>query len=172
MVPVNSTANNTANTLDANHKPEMALAITPFHALCGFRPLPEIANFLRVVPELASLIPATVLQTFLSAASSRNPGGPIEKSALRNAFAAVMTAPELDFQYQIRLLVSRYKGGGAKITEGENQELVDLVLRLNSQFPGDIGILCPFLLNYVILQPGEAIFLGAGEPHAYVSGGD
>lgn len=150
----------------------MALAITPFRALCGFRPLPEIANFLRLVPELASLIPATVLQTFLSAASSRTPGGPMEKAALKNVFAAVMTAPELEFQYQLRLLVSRYKGGGAKIMEGESQELVDLVLRLNSQFPGDIGVFCPFLLNYMVLQPGEAIFLGAGEPHAYISGGN
>jgi hypothetical protein len=32
-------------------------------------------------------------------------------------------------------------------------------------------VFCAFLLNYVSLQPGEAIFLGAGEPHAYVSGG-
>ncbi|KAF5362294.1 hypothetical protein D9756_002049 [Leucocoprinus leucothites] len=155
---------------DPNHKPEMALAITPFRALCGFRPLPEIANFLRVVPELASLIPATVLQTFLSAASSRNPDGPTEKAALKNVFAAVMTAPELEFKHQLKLLVSRHKGGGAKSSEGEVQELVDLVLKLNLQFPGDIGVFCPFLLNYVVLQPGEAIFLGAGEPHAYLYG--
>lgn len=156
---------------DPNHKPEMTLAITPFRALCGFRPLSEIANFLRLVPELASLIPATVLQTFLSAASSKTPGGPTEKVSLKNLFAAVMTAPELEFKHQLRLLVSRYKGGGAKVAEGESQELVDLVLRLNLQFPGDIGVFCPFLLNYVVLQPGEAIFLGAGEPHAYISGG-
>jgi mannose-6-phosphate isomerase len=149
----------------------MALAITPFRALCGFRPLPEIANFLRSVPELASLIPATVLQTFLSTASSRSSGGPTEKAALKNVFAAVMTAPELEFRHQLRLLVSRYKGGGAKVTEGETQDLVDLILKLNLQFPGDIGVFCPFLLNYIVLRPGEAIFLGAGEPHAYISGG-
>ncbi|KXN90326.1 Mannose-6-phosphate isomerase [Leucoagaricus sp. SymC.cos] len=155
---------------DPNHKPEMALALTPFRALCGFRPLPEIANFLQLVPELASLIPATVLQTFLSAASSGNTDGPSKKIALKNIFAAVMTAPELEFKHQLRLLVSRYKGGGAKSSEGESQELVDLVLRLNSQFPGDIGVFCPFVLNYITLQPGEAIFLGAGEPHAYIYG--
>jgi mannose-6-phosphate isomerase len=149
----------------------MALAITPFQALCGFRPLTEIANFLRLVPELASLIPATVLQTFLSEASSWNPGRPTEKTALKNIFAAVMTAPELEFKHQLTLLVSRYKGGGAKAPDGETQELVDLVLKLNQQFPGDIGIFCPFLLNYIVLQPGEAIFLGAGEPHAYLYGG-
>ncbi|XP_006461582.1 hypothetical protein AGABI2DRAFT_222394 [Agaricus bisporus var. bisporus H97] len=155
---------------DPNHKPEMTLAITPFRALCGFRPLPEIANFLQLVPELASLIPATVLQTFLSTASSKTPGSQTEKIALKNVFAAVMTAPELEFNHQLRLLISRYKGGGAKVAEGESQDLVDLVLRLHSQFPGDIGLFCPFLLNDITLRPGEAIYLGAGEPHAYVYG--
>jgi len=48
--------------------------------------------------------------------------------------------------------------------------LADLVIRLHDQFPGDIGVFCPFVLNYVELEKGEAIFLGAGEPHAYVSG--
>ena len=150
----------------------MALAITPFQALCGFRPLPEIAGFLQLVPELASLIPATVLQTFLSAASSRKFGEQMEKVILRNVFSAVMTAPELDFKHQLRLLISRYKGGGAKTTEGETQQLIDLVVKLNLQFPDDIGVFCPFLLNYIILKPGEAIFLGAGEPHAYLYGGN
>lgn len=32
---------------DANHKPEMAIALTPFEGLCGFRPVEEISAFLR-----------------------------------------------------------------------------------------------------------------------------
>lgn len=31
---------------DANHKPEMAIALTPFQGLCGFRPVEEIVTFL------------------------------------------------------------------------------------------------------------------------------
>ncbi|KAF9241651.1 RmlC-like cupin domain-containing protein [Melanogaster broomeanus] len=34
----------------------------------------------------------------------------------------------------------------------------------------NVGVFCAFMLNYVKLKPGQAIFLGAGEPHAYVSG--
>ncbi len=45
-----------------------------------------------------------------------------------------------------------------------------LALRLNEQFPKDIGVFAVFLLNYIILQPGESIYLGANEPHAYISG--
>ncbi|KAJ7132225.1 mannose-6-phosphate isomerase [Mycena epipterygia] len=154
---------------DANHKPEMALALTPFAALCGFLPLPTIATYLRTTAELTALIPPSIIAHFLVNASSANPTGPAEKAALKNLFAALMTADEGLVKTQLGLLVARYKAGGAKV-EGESQDLVQLVLRLDSQFPGDIGIFCAFLLNYVHLKPGEAIFLGAGEPHAYISG--
>ncbi|KXN90327.1 Mannose-6-phosphate isomerase [Leucoagaricus sp. SymC.cos] len=87
--------------------------------------------------------------------------------------APIITTLPLAFQQLTiprRVALLTDDGGGAKSSEGESQELVDLVLRLNSQFPGDIGVFCPFLLNYITLQPGEAIFLGAGEPHAYIYG--
>ncbi|KAF7370938.1 Mannose-6-phosphate isomerase [Mycena sanguinolenta] len=154
---------------DANHKPEMALALTPFSALCGFLPLPTIAIYIRTTAELTALIPPAIVTDFLAIAGSSNPTGPAEKAALKNLFAAVMTADEALVKSQLDLLVARYKAGGAKV-EGESQDVVDLVLRLDSQFPGDIGIFCSFLLNYVHLKPGQAIFLGAGEPHAYISG--
>jgi mannose-6-phosphate isomerase len=43
-------------------------------------------------------------------------------------------------------------------------------LRLCRDFPGDVGVFSPYLLNVVTLAPGEAIFLAANEPHAYLSG--
>ena len=46
-----------------------------------------------------------------------------------------------------------------------------LLRRLNSQFPGDIGCFCVFFLNYLHLNPGEAIYLAPNEPHAYIYGG-
>ncbi|KAK7031474.1 mannose-6-phosphate isomerase, partial [Favolaschia claudopus] len=154
---------------DPNHKPEMALALTPFSALCGFLPLPTIATYIRSTPELLALIPVAIASEFLTINGSSTPTGPKEKLALKNLFAAVMTAEETVVKSQLDILVARYKAHGAR-TEGESQDIVDLVLRLDSQFPGDIGIFCAYLLNYVHLKPGEAIFLGAGEPHAYISG--
>ena len=50
--------------------------------------------------------------------------------------------------------------------------LVDLAKMLNEQYPGDIGVLCVFLLNVVELKEGEAAFLGANMPHAYIKGGE
>jgi mannose-6-phosphate isomerase len=41
---------------------------------------------------------------------------------------------------------------------------------LLGEYPGDIMFLAPFLFNLVRLNPGEAIFLGPGEFHAYLEG--
>ena len=150
---------------DPNHKPEMALAITPFEALCGFRPLSEIANFLNSTPELQALIPPSIVDNFLLVSGS-NPTQQAEKVVLKALFESLMTTDESIIHHQLDILVNRYQ---SQITQ-EN-DIVKLILKLNKQFPGDIGIFCPFLLNYVRLDPGQAIFLGAGEPHAYISGG-
>jgi mannose-6-phosphate isomerase len=145
----------------------MALAITPFGALCGFRPLSAIATSLSQTPELASLVPPTIAERFSLAVSSSDE--PSRKASLRDVFAAIMTADAAIVKEQLVKLAARYKSGAARPQESE---LVDLVLTLESQFPGDIGVFCAFLLNYIKLAPGEAIFLSAGEPHAYVSGGE
>jgi mannose-6-phosphate isomerase len=44
------------------------------------------------------------------------------------------------------------------------------VKRLTEQFPGDVGVLSPLILNLVELEPGQAMYLDAGEPHAYLEG--
>ncbi|KAI0057742.1 mannose-6-phosphate isomerase [Artomyces pyxidatus] len=152
---------------DPNHKPEMALALTPFTALCGFLPLPIIAKYLSVTPEFAALVPTAIAERFTSLSTSSTPTGLEEKQALKDVFSAVMTADEAEFKAQLTKLVDRYAAG--KVHE-EELSVKELVLRVNEQFPGDIGTFCVFLLNYVQLQPGEAVFLGAGEPHAYISG--
>jgi len=151
---------------DANHKPEMALALTPFTAMCGFLPLPQIASYLKSTPEFSALIPPAISDQFTSSASI-DPSDPSAKAALKDLFSAVMTAEDSHFKSELKKLVARYEAGN--FTEQETG-VKDLVLRLNSQFPGDIGVFCAFILNYVKLNPGEAIFLAAGEPHAYVTG--
>jgi len=112
--------------------------------------------YLNAVPEFAALIPATHL---------RAPGSLVD---LRPLFSALMTAEPQSFIPQLRNLVARYREGGASPAE---LDVAPLVLDLYSQFPDDIGVFCPYMLNHVKLQPGESIFLGAGEPHAYISGG-
>jgi mannose-6-phosphate isomerase len=143
----------------------MALALTEFRALCGFLPLPRIATYLSAVPEFAALIPKPIATHFLSVSSLSSTES---KSALKNLFSALMSADRSVFTTQLRALTARYRNCGASSDE---ENVVSLVLLLESQFPDDIGVFCAFVLNYVHMMPGEAIFLGAGEPHAYISGG-
>ena len=51
-------------------------------------------------------------------------------------------------------------------------DVSEVVVRLYSQFPGDVGCFCVYFLNLIRLLPGEAIFLNANMPHAYLSGGE
>jgi len=152
---------------DPNHKPEMALALTPFTGLCGFLPLDQIATHMLETPEFAALIPNAISQHFLSISSSSGASDPYRKAALKDVFSALMTADEITVKDELSKLTRRFMKEDLNNSE---RDIKDLVLRLDNQFPGDIGVFCSFMLNYVRLNPGEAIFLGAGEPHAYVSG--
>lgn len=168
------------NYPDDNHKPEMTIAITPFDGLCGFRPLAEISHFLSTVPSLKKLIGESEVEQFQSAIkgqeTSDNQGDEEKnKKALQKAFTVLMNAKKEDVEKASKKLVAsaeeegdNFAGGGGPSNEGK--ELADLVIRLNEQFPGDIGLFVQFFLNYVKLEVGEAMFLKADDIHAYLSG--
>jgi mannose-6-phosphate isomerase len=44
------------------------------------------------------------------------------------------------------------------------------IVSLNNSYPTDIGVLSPLYLNLICLSPGEAMFLPAGQLHAYLDG--
>ncbi|KAJ3517813.1 hypothetical protein NMY22_g13882 [Coprinellus aureogranulatus] len=156
---------------DPNHKPEMALALTEFDALCGFRPLHEIADNIRATPELASLIPSATLDAFYAAvpSSPSSTATPEQKAALKNLFEAVMSASPSSVDETTSKLISRYTSSPSP-SSSPLYALEQLILTLNQSYPNDIGLFCPLLLNVLHLSPGEAIYLGAGEPHAYLKG--
>ncbi|XP_072290927.1 mannose-6-phosphate isomerase isoform X1 [Eucyclogobius newberryi] len=143
---------------DDNHKPEMAIALTPFTGLCGFRPVSEILDFLSEVPELLALVGPDSVQALKSGLSDLDQTG----SALKFCFSSMMRSrPDL-VQTQLQALVHRASEGKVPLDS--------LLLKLHSQFPGDIGCFCIYFLNLVELQPGDAMFLRANEIHAYLYG--
>jgi len=143
----------------------MALALTDFKALCGFMPTTRIAEYVKAVPEFNALIDPSIVTEFLNCTFSSESE---QKAVLKKFFSALMTADVTKITTQLRILVARYQRGGQKHVE---EGIKDLILTLNEQYPGDVGVFCAFMLNYVQMTPGQAIFLGAGEPHAYVQGG-
>ena len=164
------------NYPDDNHKPEMTIAITPFEGLCGFRPLEEIRHFLRNVPSLRELVGDEESQAFEEAIEGHGASEQGKKKALKHAFTSLMESTSEEVGSQAKLLIKQAKDEGEKFAgggvEGSNgKELSELMVRLNGQFPNDIGLFVTFFLNYVQLLPGEAMFLKADDIHAYLSGG-
>lgn len=150
---------------DSNHKPELAIALTEFEAFCGFRPVGEIVTLLNCVPEFNSTVGFKAANKFYSTSV----GDP--KRALRELFSALMTSEGDLVKRNLASLKTRWSGT-PKDTGNETLETQrKLFLKLGADFPDDIGLFGVFFLNYIILQPGEAVYMGQNEPHAYISGG-
>ncbi|XP_021063050.1 mannose-6-phosphate isomerase [Mus pahari] len=151
---------------DANHKPEMAIALTSFQGLCGFRPVEEIVTFLKKVPEFQLLIGDDA-----TAQLKQSMGGNPEAmaSAVRNCFSHLMKSEKKVVVEQLNLLVKRIS---QQVFDGNNMEDIygKLLLQLHQQHPGDIGCFAIYFLNLLTLKPGEAMFLDANVPHAYLKG--
>ena len=138
------------NYRDANHKPEIICALTPFWAMCGFRPIEAILeNFVS--------LDASILEESLDNLKREQ-----SRAALKTFFSFLLgLAPE-----QVRSLIDR----ACTVASAEEGAGSRWVLELNRRFPSDIGVLCPLLLNVYHLKPGQAVYLDAGELHAYLSG--
>ncbi|MFD4722614.1 mannose-6-phosphate isomerase, class I [Streptomyces sp. NPDC058423] len=137
------------NYKDDNHKPELVCALTPFDGLCGFRPPVEAADFLSGL-DVDSLKPYVDLL-------HAHP----EEAALREVLTAVLSADPEEMAHTVAeatAAAERLGGAYAPFTATAHH------------FPGDPGVIAAMLLNHVRLQPGEALFLGAGVPHAYLGG--
>lgn len=168
------------NYPDDNHKPEMAVALTEFEALCGFRPLAEIAHFLGTLQPLRDLVGEAAAEEFETAVAGFPGPEPTDASraALRKLFTELMTSSQDKVATQAAKLVEAARTQGADFAAGTDsspapsgqEKLAEVVERLNSQFPSDIGLFVLLFLNLVTLQPGESLFLRADDVHAYISG--
>ncbi|MGW2283043.1 mannose-6-phosphate isomerase, class I [Streptomyces sp. NPDC001770] len=134
---------------DANHKPELICALTPFEGLCGFRRPDEAATLLEALG-VDSLKPyADLLRA--------HP----EEAALREVLTAILTADPEEMAATVGEAAA-----AAEALGGDHAPYAEIA----RHYPGDAGVVAAMLLNHVRLQPGEALYLGAGVPHAYLDG--
>jgi mannose-6-phosphate isomerase len=140
------------NYRDPNHKPELVCALETFFALEGFRPPEEAARNLEPVvrPEMASELGRL--------ARERTP------PALRGLFARLMT---LDPDERAAVLE---RAAAEADRRRRSDPAWEWVARLMARHPADVSALSPLYLNLVTLAPREALFLPAGELHAYLGG--
>ena len=136
------------NYKDPFHKPELIVAVSEtFDALCGFRP---VAETLRSLEQLPAGSAVDALRARLSS-----------DEALPAVFEWLLTRGEGADALVAAVTV------GAGDADGPEFETVR---RLAEQYPGDSGIVLSLLLHRVRLVRGEALYLPAGNIHAYLEG--
>ncbi|MFT4108190.1 mannose-6-phosphate isomerase, class I [Propionicimonas sp.] len=137
-------------------KPEILVALDEFHTLSGFRDPKRTASLfeaLGVAEELSSVI------------------GPLTErkgsAALAEVFLDVLSlqGERAKLSELVCAAAMRHKDD-----EGEIGDFARTVLELDEVFPSDPGILAALLMNRVVLQPGEAVFVPAGHMHAHLRG--
>ncbi|WP_285248274.1 mannose-6-phosphate isomerase, class I [Pseudarthrobacter sp. efr-133-R2A-89] len=151
------------NYKDDNHKPEMIFALTPFEALCGFRPAAETR---KILDHVAGAFPSpnecpALVQDLLSELSAADEG-----AGLHAAFERLITGGQAVAEATALVVAALLSGAPLAPYEAE----LGTVISLNEKYPGDPGVLISLLLNRISLQPGEAVYLPAGNVHAYLHG--
>jgi mannose-6-phosphate isomerase len=147
------------NYRDPNYKPEMAVALTRFELICGFRPVAEIIENMRIA------VPGEFERALERL--ERDPGR-VELSVF---FYGLIS---LDERERVRILADAAEHIRSALESGAvpqgRETTFRWCLRIGELFPSDIGALLPLILNHVVLEPGRAVFIAPGELHAHLSG--
>ena len=140
------------NYPDANHKPEIVVALTPMEMLNGVRTDDEILNFIKEY-ELQSDLKFSVGNSDKY------------KSLLFNTVFSLTNEHRELIITKIHSSILNKKESQTELSKHES-----LFLTLLDEYPNDPGLIVLFLLNIKCLNPGDAMYTGAGVPHAYLSG--
>jgi mannose-6-phosphate isomerase len=147
----------TRNYRDRSHKPEILIALERFDAMAGFRPADRSVELMRALA-------VSDLDPYINLLSGQS-----DADGLRALFTTWITAPQPDLD----VLVPAVIDGAIQYLRSGNREFAveaRTVLELGERYPGDAGVLASLLLNHINLEPGEAIYLPAGNLHAYMRG--
>ena len=139
------------NYRDDNHKPELICALTPFWGLNGFRAVAEAAAL------LAPICPRLLKDAVANLKTMRERG-------LSHFFKAMMTLPNDKRRAVTREILDKAQ------PLANRSPVYRWLCDLARDYPDDLGILSPALLNLIRLEPGQAMFLPSGQLHAYLDG--
>ncbi len=138
---------------DPFHKPELLLALTTFEALCGFRPVEGSLHCLAKleVPELKPTIAA------------------LARGGLRAVIPQLLA---LTGERRTELVAAVARSAARFVAAGDPEFINTYrwAARLAQAYPGDPGVVISLMCNHLKLAPGEAVYLPAGNLHAYLCG--
>lgn len=140
------------NYKDKNHKPELAVALSDFRALCGFRNAQDIARFLG--PEL---------KAFFSFSTDA-----FQDSMIRLLKKALSLHDHE--KYQLEAMALRQAESLSQSLNHSERLAGEAVQECYRHYPHDGGAIAPLFLNLFTLKPGQGMYVPAGVMHAYLSG--
>jgi len=155
------------NYVDDWPKPEILCALTRFEVLAGMRTTADAAALLRAL-EVSELAPLAEELAGPPAPAGTAPAGTADPAALTRVLAAILTWPAEGRGALVAAVVTACERIAAR--GGEYAAACAATARIAGDHPSDLGIVASLLLRYAVLQPGEAVFLPAGGPHAYLRG--
>lgn len=142
------------NYRDRNHKPELAVALTDFHLLHGFRPAADIRASLFRIPGWSKLAPR------------------LDAGGVKALYQYVMELPQAEIDRLLTPLRDRLANPDLEADRGQPDFWAQRAFAEFADAEGhlDRGVFSIYWLNLVHLNPGQGIFQGAGVPHAYLEG--
>ncbi|GAA1055661.1 putative mannose-6-phosphate isomerase ManA [Agromyces luteolus] len=156
------------NYKDPFAKPELIVAVSEsFEALSGFRRRDEVRGVLDALRTADAASPEPQPGA-LDLLASRLDG----PDGLRESVGWLLQDGRGDDSGEAAWLVERVTALAASDAALDSPYAASFrtVLDLAEEYPGDPGIVISLLLNRVTLGRGEALFLDAGNIHAYLSG--
>eukprot|EP00796_Vickermania_ingenoplastis_P013274 gene13274-9116_t len=157
-------ADNPSKYKDPNHKPELICGLTPMEALCSFRSLSDMAKFIKAIPQLGEVLNA---KSILGPVLDSNNFPPADSEEEKRYIKSLMEfLYALDPAVCTKALRSHLEKAKSKPQFKEDE----VFARTYEQYPDDVGCWMVYILNYVQMEPGQALFLRDSEPHAYISG--
>ena len=138
------------NYKDPWPKPEILIALEPFDALVGFRPLETTVALLDALQPIGFEELTDLLRD----------------GKLREAFTQFMSSDRDSIRPLVAALAEACESYAGEAFAMERETIA----RLCEDFPDDPGVLAALLLNRVRLERFEAVYLPAGNVHAYLHG--
>jgi mannose-6-phosphate isomerase len=138
-------------------KPEVLCALVETEALCGFR---EPSETYRLFERLGAASALELVQ-------------PLEDSnVLAEERLATVFERLLRLTPEQRFVIADVVRAAESLDRADDMgPFARTASELNAFYPDDPGVLAALLMNRITLQPGDALYMPAGNLHAYLSGG-
>jgi mannose-6-phosphate isomerase len=144
---------------DDNHKPEVGVAITPVRLLYGIKDRAALSSLFSSLPGLERFVGKNLVSLLETS----------DEQAYQSVARAIIAACfALDPNQMISC--TQYLAEALPVASGLTREAALFAKLVTKYGLNDPGLLAMLLMRQVRIEPGQALFIAANVPHAYLEG--